>query len=343
MIFNLGYINFLCENYMDVLDDALENSESYTKHFINTMKLSTQPIELGNHETAEMLVGKCDLSQRGYKNLRQILLKNNVKIPSYDIVRKYIKNLNVGEINNIHGDDSSCNCMGVKTTMSETLQKIVSSPKLFSKFKFPEKEANEKIVKYLKKKDSLLYTNLKEDKRTIFIRATGDNFRASAKMPTEQTSYSILNMLEFTNSPYGQFISTLWRGSESREMIDSHITFHFNELTNLVKSGIVLKLNENSSEEFNIVCFMVADLCFLKDVIGQCQCTSLYGCYHCKLKNVEWISKSQKIGEPKSLEEMTRNGIKALKILGNNPVRDSPLFKNVQQNHYGQWVKYNIL
>jgi len=71
---------------MDVIDDALEKSESYTKHFINTVKLSTQPIELGCRETAEMLVGKCDLSQRGFKNLRQILLKNNVKIPAYNSI-----------------------------------------------------------------------------------------------------------------------------------------------------------------------------------------------------------------------------------------------------------------
>lgn len=324
---------------MDVIDDALENSESYTKHFINTMKLSTQPIELGCHETAEMLVGKCDLSQRGFKNLRKILLKNNVKIPVYDIVRKFIANLNVGEINNIHTEgDTSCKCMGVKTKVLETLQKIVTTPKLFSKFRFPEKEVNFKIVKYLQEKDPLLYKNLNGDRRTIFIRATGDNFRASAKMPTEQTSFSILNMLEFTNSPYGQYVSTLWRGSESREMIESHVTEHFNELTNLVKYGVELELEENMAELFNVVCFLVTDLCFLKDVIGQCQCTSLYGCYHCKLKNVDWISKSLKIGQPKSLEEISRNGIKALNTLGKNPNRDSPLFKNFQQSHYGQWV-----
>ena len=44
------------------------------------------------------------------------------------------------------------------------------------------------------------------------ILLSGDNFRAAARMPYEQTSYSILNIKKLINSPNGQFISTLWKG-----------------------------------------------------------------------------------------------------------------------------------
>ena len=47
------------------------------------------------------------------------------------------------------------------------------------------------------------------NKRTIFLRETGDNFRGAARYPTEQTLYAILNMKMMLNNPYGQFISTL--------------------------------------------------------------------------------------------------------------------------------------
>jgi hypothetical protein len=87
-------------------------------------------------------------------------------------------------------------------------------------------------------------------------------------MPTEQTSFSILNMMKLVNSPHGQFISTLWRGSESREMIEDHVSAHYQELEVCVRNGITLKIGDQL-EWFNVLCFFVADLCFIKDVIGK--------------------------------------------------------------------------
>ena len=148
--------------------------------------------------------------------------------------------------------------MGVSTDITETLQLIVSNIKLFKLFYFPNKEEQATCFQFLKSKDAELYTKLDTSCRTIFIRST-------ARMPTEQTSFSIVNVKELSNN--GQFISTLWRGSESFEMIENDIADHYKELSHMVKNCIDLYVN-NTSEHFNIVCFFVRDLCFVKDVIG---------------------------------------------------------------------------
>lgn len=58
------------------------------------------------------------------------------------------------------------------------------------------------------------------------ILLSGDNFRAAARMPYEQTSYSILNIKKLINSPNGQFISTLWKGKHE-----------MTEFWNLIRGG----------------------------------------------------------------------------------------------------------
>ena len=127
-----------------------------------------------------------------------------------------------------------------------------------------------------------LYHNFDPLKRSIILRSTGDNFRAAARFPTEQTSYSILNML--VNNPYGQFIQTLWRGSEDRDMLSAHVHSHYEELTKGVKNGITLKC-QDKDETFNLLVFLVADLSFVKNIIGHASSTAKYGCFHCKLSS----------------------------------------------------------
>ena len=87
-------------------------------------------------------------------------------------------------------------------------------------------------------------------------------------MPTEQTSVSVMNMTKLINSPYGQFITTLWRGSETREMIVDHVSMHYAEMDHCVRHGITLQI-EKKPVHFNVLCFFIADLCFIKDVVGM--------------------------------------------------------------------------
>ena len=73
-------------------------------------------------------------------------------------------------------------------------------------------------------------------------------------------------------------------------------------------------------------------------VKGQCQCTSTYGCFHCKLKINDW-NKPGLTGALKEVKEMAKLGEEALKVLGKNPDKDSKQYSDFQLNHYGQWVR----
>ena len=328
----------MCEEYCDIVDEALEESVSYSKHFCSKLRLSTQLIEISLKDTAELLVGKADLSQRGFKRLRDILKMNSVILPTYEKVRDYFNSLDIGIIKRIsHKESSSCHCMGVKTEFQDTMQQIVCTEILFSQFKFPSTEQQMKLFEYLQAKDIDLYKNFDPLKRTIFIRSTGDNFRAAAKFPTEQTSFSILNMTDLVNNPYGQFISSLWRGSESRAMLKIHVDSHYQELTEAVKNGVSLFVN-NCEEVFNVVAFLVADLSFVKDIIGQCSSISSYGCYHCIMPSKQWLNNERITADPKIISTMAKYGEEGLKTLGENPSHDSKEFKMFQKNHFGQWV-----
>ena len=117
------------------------------------------------------------------------------------------------------------------------------------------------VIEFLKSKNPTLYYNLDKERRTFFIRETGDNFRASARFPTEQFSISVINIEELLNSPYGQFVMSLWRGTECRENVQQHLTMHFGELEEVVKSGLDLFIN-GVMENFNVVVFLCTDLGF---------------------------------------------------------------------------------
>ena len=93
-------------------------------------------------------------------------------------------------------------------------------------------------------------------RRTFFIRETGDNCRASARFTTEKFSISVINIEELLNSPYGQFVMSLWRGIECRENVQQHLTMHFGELEEVVKSGLDLFIN-GVTENFNVCSFSV--------------------------------------------------------------------------------------
>ena len=325
----------MCESHFDLVDEAIEESNAL-KHFIAKLKVSTQPIDISLKDTAELIVGKSDLSQRGFNSLRAVLKTNNVFLPTYEKVRDYCNSLDIGIVKHIVHSEL-CACMGVYTEFQDTLQQIVCTETLFCKFKFLTTEQQTKLYEYLKGQDNDLYKNFDPYKRTIFIRTTGDNFRAAGKFPTEQTSFSVLNIAEMVNNPYGQFISSLWRGAESRNMLKSHVSVHHKELAHAVKNGISLFVN-NHEEVFNVLAFFVADLCYVKDIIGHCQCTSTYGCFHCVMPKHEWVDSKRKTAKSKVISTMVKYGVDSLKVLGEDPNRDSKEFKAFQLNHFGQWV-----
>ena len=72
-----------------------------------------------------------------------------------------------------------------------------------------------------------------------------------------------MNIESLINCPYGQFVSALWRGSEKRETLNVHVGSHYDDLSNAVKSGMNLIVNDQP-ETFNLICFLIADLSFSK-------------------------------------------------------------------------------
>ena len=147
------------------------------------------------------------------------------------------------------------------------------------------------------------YASLDHTKRKIFLRQTGDNYR-SFRLPTQQMSFSIINILALVSSPHGQLIQKLWRGGESRTNLKMHCTAMFAELRDLVQRGIQLKLPNGTEEEFNVVVFYVADPSHMEKVLGRTSCTSKYGCRRCTKSSSEWASVERHIdsdgeeGEP---------------------------------------------
>ena len=59
-------------------------------------------------------------------------------------------------------------------------------------------------------------------------------------MPIEQTSISILNIKKLVNNLHGQFLTTQWRGKESRQMIQRHVSLLHQDLEYLVQNDIEL-------------------------------------------------------------------------------------------------------
>ena len=149
-----------------LIDSAINENEDYFLRVVKNLKLSKNPMSLGCKETAEIMMGKCDLSQRSYKSLKQILYHNNVKIPTYDQLRTYCKSIDVGDINPLHDKMDSCDCMGYGCDMKDTLQRIVNTHELFNKFSFFSVEQQKEISVFLKSKNADLYNKFDYSKRT---------------------------------------------------------------------------------------------------------------------------------------------------------------------------------
>ncbi|XP_066917770.1 uncharacterized protein [Clytia hemisphaerica] len=336
-----SYVSYVCDHYFDtIVESAIQSlSENNLKKFIKTLKVVKKPVTLESKETARIMMGKYDMSQRAFKELRATLKSCNVTLPSYDDLREYCKNLEVGNIFPLHGsNESECQCMGYGCTVKDTLERVFGCNEYQHKLSFIEADRNKKLGDFLKSKNTHLYQNFKNERRTIILRDTGDNFRGAGRYPTEQTSFSIMNIQDLVSGPYGQFITTLWRGSESRETLEMHCKHHYQELSELVKNGIRLTLNGEVPEEFNVVVFLVADLAFVKEVLGKCSCTQAYGCFHCKLNINQWSSCKANIGESRTMNEMNVMGSAARSKLGDGPNKDSAAYKNLIANNYGQWA-----
>ena len=71
----------------------------------------------------------------------------------------------------------------------------------------------------------------------------------------------------------------MWRGPETRSYIEAHVKSHYDEVMSAVRNGLPLTLADGTMKTFNVIAFLVADLSHLKESLGKCSCTSIFGCY----------------------------------------------------------------
>ena len=170
------------------------------------------------------------------------------------------------------------------TEFVDTMQRVISTEALFNKFEFPTQEQQARLFVHLQNESPQLYSKLDPCKRILFLRETGDNFRGSAHQPTEQMSFNIFNLTKLINSPYGQFPTAIWRGPESRKFLKAHMRGHYDAVTSTVHNGLTITLIDGTIETFNVIVFLITDLGHLKESLGKCQCTAVFGCYWYKKK-----------------------------------------------------------
>ena len=271
-----GYVLFLMERYPEYLESLIEKDENFKERLAKKLLKSPPIKKIGAREGASLIMSRSDLSQRGYKNVKEILKSENVELPSYDTVQQYVKNLDTGTLTRSFCCCPDDVCLSCGSNMKETIELTLKNKAWFNKFDF----STNKLVGFFEKLCCLnkdLYGHLDPSLRTLFIRLNGDNFRAACKYLTEQISFSFLNNYDMLHSPYGQFVASLFRGSESRSNVDIHTLTHYAEVKELLTKGIMIV-----GEKFNVIPTICADLCFVKEILGKCSSTSLHVCFFCK-------------------------------------------------------------
>ena len=147
-----------------------------------------------------------------------------------------------------------------------------------------------------------------------------------------------MNLKTLVNSPHGQFITTLWRGSESRKNLDCHVSIHYKELESLVRNGITLEV-DGLDESFNIVVFFVAYLSFVKEILGRCSCKHTFGCNHCQLPLSKWNQVKPTSTVQQNISVMKERGERGETKLGRYPNKDGKEYKDFASNNFGQYGK----
>ena len=330
-----SFIAWLIKVNPDLMDEAIEISKPYADRLVANMAVQAG-VTLTPHESAELLAGKTHLSQRAYKALKKSLKARNVFLASYKDTMKLINELPVGSVTGSCTDRDGCMC--ALADFKETLQQIFSCQDLVNEMRFPEPAQQKRLFEQLHTKFPALYGKMlreRPDHRTIFLRETGDNFRGAGRQPTEQDSFTVLNIPRLISSPAGQFVNGIWRGPETRELLDRHMAGTYHQMQEAVLNGVHLTLPDGSTETFNVVVFYVADYGHKHNILGRVQVNASYGCPHCKKPQSQWGI----IAPPSptlTTQEMQRLGEKGLRTLGPSPDKDSPEYKAFHKDNFGQ-------
>ena len=89
---------YLLENHYDIVKESIIQSEDFKNRIAKVVHKNLQTKELDTKAAASLILYKADLSQRGYINVKSILKKQNIILPTYDSVQMFLKNLDIGKI-----------------------------------------------------------------------------------------------------------------------------------------------------------------------------------------------------------------------------------------------------
>ena len=266
----VAFIKHLMKSHPDIVDNALDGTPTYALHLNERLKTQPVPVIVSPDDCGELLAGGHCLSERAYKNTRRILQSKNVHLATYDAAMACLKSLDVGTpVSTGEGHHTECSqCFTWQ--LKDTLQRVVQVEELFSHFHFPSEQQQQNLFLQLQQRRPDVYKNLDTTRRTIFLRQTGDNYRAALKrQPTQQMSFCILNLQSLVNSPLGQFVVSSWRGGENRSLLRTHMDANFREVEEMAREGITMKVaGAEAVESFNVVVLYVSDFSHSKEVLG---------------------------------------------------------------------------
>ena len=103
--FFVGYVSYLCQNYPEIVEDGIYDSTTFVTSFSEKLKIEPLETSLTCYQTAELISGKCGLSQRGYSALKTILKKQKIWQPTYKKVKEHLAEVDAGSISKIE-----CKC-----------------------------------------------------------------------------------------------------------------------------------------------------------------------------------------------------------------------------------------
>ena len=339
-----AFVMHILKTYPDLVDEAMDSTPEYATHIMERLEKQPVPVMFTPAECGELLSGGHSLSERSYKNTRRILLLKNVHLVTYDSAVQYLKSLDIGSpVSPAHtGEIADCTqCF--TWDLKDTLQRVVGVRDLFEHCKFPTPEHQQHLFVQLQQRRPDVFANLDETHRTIFLRQTGDNYRAALKrQPTQQMSFSILNLQSLVNSPHGQFVVSSWRGGESRHLLRNHMSANFSQLEEMAREGITVRVaGADTAEHFNVVVMYVSDFSHTKEVLGRVQVTAEQGCALCDRPASTWQKPQESedvrsLGKPRDFQVLASIGRQAEETIGLDPDKDSAAYRDWHKKHDGQ-------
>ncbi len=332
------FVTYLANQHPDVLYSGVSQSQSILNRLHTLISSKPIPVRVSCKDSAELILAG-NLSQRSYKVLKNKLKNKNVLLARYDNVSIFLRELNVGPIEqpgHDHEGDSAgrSDCICALTNLEDTLQRMISTTALFEAMVFPSEADQAKLFKCLAEKDTELYGRHRSECKTLFLRQSGDNYR-SFRLPTQQMSFALLNLQHLASSPYGQMINGIWRGPENRDLLATHCAALYKQLEILVRNGVDL-LHDGQTVHFNVVVFYVADLAHLVYVLGRAGLAAKYGCWRCKKAQTKWADTAGGQVDILTVKEMVTFGAEAMETLGENPHDDNKQYTSFHHTHFGQ-------